>query len=160
MLRGRICVYKVSFNGIVSVIIIVFRDFVTIEASVFGLALGRYDTRRQRKEYHALQTQVIAFSTQNKNQGKRNANLGFSIFIEAQLSFLCRIKPRPLGNVNHRKAKPISLCQCYLQRSPSRIRMVWRISLGITTRPRSSILLTIPVAFIYIKSPCFSDLCC
>ena len=33
--------------------------------------------------------------------------------------------------------------------SPSRIRMVRRISLGMTTRPRSSILRTIPVAFIY-----------
>ena len=32
--------------------------------------------------------------------------------------------------------------------SPSRIRSVRRISLGMTTRPRSSILLTIPVAFI------------
>ena len=32
--------------------------------------------------------------------------------------------------------------------SPSRIRRVRRISFGITTRPRSSILLTIPVAFI------------
>ena len=32
--------------------------------------------------------------------------------------------------------------------SPSRIRMVLRISFGITTRPKSSILLTIPVAFI------------
>lgn len=37
--------------------------------------------------------------------------------------------------------------------SPSRMRMVLLISFGITTRPRSSILLTIPVAFIYIKSP-------
>ena len=36
--------------------------------------------------------------------------------------------------------------------SPSRIRIVLRISLGITTRPRSSILLTIPVAFIIYKS--------
>ena len=33
--------------------------------------------------------------------------------------------------------------------SPSLIRIVRRISLGITTRPKSSILLTIPVAFIY-----------
>lgn len=32
--------------------------------------------------------------------------------------------------------------------SPSRIRSVLRISFGITTRPKSSILLTIPVAFI------------
>lgn len=40
--------------------------------------------------------------------------------------------------------------------SPSRIRMVRRISLGITTRPRSSILLTIPVAFIS-KIPFFHN---
>lgn len=33
--------------------------------------------------------------------------------------------------------------------SPSRIRIVRLISFGITTLPRSSILLTIPVAFIY-----------
>ena len=33
--------------------------------------------------------------------------------------------------------------------SPSLIRMVLLISLGMTTLPRSSILLTIPVAFIY-----------
>ena len=33
--------------------------------------------------------------------------------------------------------------------SPSRIRIVGRISFGITTRPRSSILRTIPVAFIF-----------
>ena len=39
--------------------------------------------------------------------------------------------------------------------SPSRMRIVLLISFGMTTRPRSSILLTIPVAFIYIKSPCF-----
>ena len=34
--------------------------------------------------------------------------------------------------------------------SPSRIRIVRRISFGITTLPRSSILLTIPVAFIIL----------
>ena len=37
--------------------------------------------------------------------------------------------------------------------SPSRIRMVRRISLGMTTRPRSSIRRTIPVAFIYEIPP-------
>ena len=37
--------------------------------------------------------------------------------------------------------------------SPSRIRMVRRISLGMTTRPRSSIRLTMPVAFIYQIPP-------
>ena len=35
--------------------------------------------------------------------------------------------------------------------SPSRILKVLLMSLGITTRPRSSILLTIPVAFIYLN---------
>ena len=44
--------------------------------------------------------------------------------------------------------------------SPSRIRMVRRISLGMTTLPRSSILLTIPVAFILYLSPCFQYLPC
>ena len=39
--------------------------------------------------------------------------------------------------------------------SPSRIRRVRRISFGMTIRPRSSIRLTIPVAFIY----CSSTLC-
>ena len=38
--------------------------------------------------------------------------------------------------------------------------MVRRISLGITTLPRSSILLTIPVAFILYLSPCFQFLPC
>src|SRR5699024_10883405 len=36
--------------------------------------------------------------------------------------------------------------------SPSRIRSVRRISLGTTTLPRSSILLTIPVAFMFCSS--------
>jgi len=40
--------------------------------------------------------------------------------------------------------------------SPSRIRMVRRISFGITTLPRSSILLTIPVAFIYLFLLCLN----
>ena len=40
--------------------------------------------------------------------------------------------------------------------SPSRILMVRRISLGMTTRPRSSIRLTIPVAFIF-KTPFILD---
>ena len=43
--------------------------------------------------------------------------------------------------------------------SPSRIRIVRRISLGMTTLPRSSILLTIPVAFISIKTSFASLLC-
>lgn len=39
--------------------------------------------------------------------------------------------------------------------SPSRILIVRRISFGMTTLPRSSILRTIPVAFIYINPPNF-----
>ena len=42
--------------------------------------------------------------------------------------------------------------------SPSRIRRVRLISFGMTTRPRSSILLTIPVAFISEISLAFSSL--
>ena len=47
--------------------------------------------------------------------------------------------------------------------SPSRIRMVRRISFGITTRPRSSIRRTIPVAFIALMPPIqigFAATCC
>ena len=40
-----------------------------------------------------------------------------------------------------------------LQGSPSRILMTRRISFGMTTRPKSSIRLTMPVAFIYIVPP-------
>ena len=36
--------------------------------------------------------------------------------------------------------------------SPSRMRMVRRISLGMTTRPRSSMRRTIPVAFIVVQT--------
>lgn len=46
-----------------------------------------------------------------------------------------------------RKSKSVFNVVC--NGSPSRIRMVRRISLGITIRPRSSIRRTIPVAFIY-----------
>ena len=45
-----------------------------------------------------------------------------------------------------------------LQRVASRIRMVRLISLGMTTLPRSSILRTIPVAFIFMTSVVFSKL--
>ena len=41
--------------------------------------------------------------------------------------------------------------------SPSRIRMVRRISLGMTTRPRSSMRRTMPVAFIYEIPPVKAD---
>ena len=44
----------------------------------------------------------------------------------------------------------------YAEGSPSRIRMVRRISFGMTTRPRSSIFLTIPVAFISQPPPVIS----
>ncbi len=47
----------------------------------------------------------------------------------------------------HRAAEPFGRCQRCCSGSPSRIRRVLLISFGMTTRPRSSILLTIPVAF-------------
>ena len=42
--------------------------------------------------------------------------------------------------------------------SPSRMRMVRRISFGMTTLPRSSMRLTIPVAFIYRALPVINSL--
>ena len=63
-----------------------------------------------------------------------------------------------------RKSKSVFNVVC--NGSPSRIRIVRLISLGITTRPRSSIRRTIPVAFIILTSICinknytvFSQLC-
>ncbi len=46
------------------------------------------------------------------------------------------------------KQNRISCVNVFSEGSPSRSRMVLRISFGITTHPKSSILLTIPVAFI------------
>ena len=43
--------------------------------------------------------------------------------------------------------------------SPSRIRNVRRISFGMTTLPKSSILLTMPVAFIIVCPPLIPTIC-
>ena len=55
---------------------------------------------------------------------------------------------KPISAYTNRKTGVNVVCSG----SPSRIRIVRRISFGITTRPRSSIRLTIPVAFIYKNS--------
>ena len=55
---------------------------------------------------------------------------------------------RAVQSVPKRKDKTFSVCVIN-DGSPSRILIVLLISLGMTTLPRSSILLTIPVAFIY-----------
>ena len=49
-------------------------------------------------------------------------------------------------------SKTCRLVSMLPERRPSRMRRVLLISLGITIRPRSSTLLTIPVAFIYLSS--------
>ena len=57
----------------------------------------------------------------------------------------------------------ISCVNVFSEGSPSRILIVRLISFGITTRPRSSIRLTIPVAFIFLFSPIsklFAAYCC
>ncbi len=61
----------------------------------------------------------------------------------------CRLAKSPIAkqNLSHR-------ANVVCDGSPSRIRMVRRISLGMTTRPRSSIRRTIPVAFIFGKLLC------
>lgn len=70
------------------------------------------------------------------------------IFVAMYYSHPCRLAKSLMAkqNCSHR-------ANVICDGSPSRIRMVRRISLGITTRPRSSMRRTIPVAFIYIHPP-------
>lgn len=77
--------------------------------------------------------------------------------------FVIMYYSNPIRLANSNKAIQNS-CQFFnviCDGSPSRIRRVRRISFGITTRPRSSILRTIPVAFMVLFSsvfrfPCYS----
>ena len=57
-------------------------------------------------------------------------------------------QPILLDRSNIEKANFCQFFNVVSDGSPSRMRRVRRISFGMTTRPRSSILLTIPVAFI------------
>ena len=66
------------------------------------------------------------------------------------VDFVIMYYSRPIRLVNSNREMQ-KLCQFFnviCEGSPSRMRRVRRISLGITTRPRSSMRLTIPVAFI------------
>ena len=67
-------------------------------------------------------------------------------------SLLCTIPPHLFEKANIAKQNFSHRSNVICNGSPSRIRMVRRISLGITTRPRSSMRRTIPVAFIYKNS--------
>ena len=72
---------------------------------------------------------------------KECAPASLGVFVVYSLLFICSIAvmyPSDHPNV-------------VSEGSPSRMRRVLRISLGMTTRPKSSILLTIPVAFILIN---------
>ena len=66
--------------------------------------------------------------------------------------------PILLAKSNMEKANFCQVSNVVCDGSPSRMRRVRRISLGMTTLPRSSILLTIPVAFISKNSLEFHDL--
>ena len=73
-----------------------------------------------------------------------------------RLSHICAAKSdnSPIGEYFLNISSP-SLSVKISNGSPSRIRMVRRISLGMTTRPRSSIRRTIPVAFmLYLPFLC------
>ena len=60
--------------------------------------------------------------------------------------------PMRLDNSSNKNTN-FSVCvNVIIDGSPSRIRIVRRISFGMTTRPRSSMRRTIPVAFIYLSS--------
>ena len=104
-------------------------------------AVDRHDFAIRHSDEHAVFVQII----------KRGITPIFSPFRAS-----CHLKDRfvPNRSAVFIKAKqkrsirvnPIS------DGSPSRIRRVRRISLGITTRPSSSILRTMPVAFKYSAS--------
>ena len=61
-------------------------------------------------------------------------------------------RPTIFSTARQNRAIPVNE---FSKGSPSRILIVRRISFGMTTLPRSSILRTIPVAFIYINPPNF-----
>lgn len=82
----------------------------------------------------------------------------FSIFYPHRVnrvnySTMYHVQPLRLFRSSIPKQNPSHHDHVICDGSPSRIRMVRRISLGMTTRPRSSIRLTMPVAFIYILPP-------
>ena len=70
---------------------------------------------------------------------------------------LCTIQPHLFDRSSMAKQNLSHRANVICNGSPSRIRMVRRISLGITTRPRSSMRRTIPVAFIYKFPPVKAD---
>ena len=92
----------------------------------------------------------------NEKQARRNRNYTepvlypLRIYTINQIFFVNMYYLQPILLCKSNIAKA-NLCHCFnvvSDGSPSRIRRVLLISLGMTTRPRSSILRTIPVAFI------------
>lgn len=90
------------------------------------------------------------------------------VCLKADIDSILRTGTLPEGNIANFKSGTVDISQVEVVQtssrrpdkvygvnvvsvgSPSRMRMVRRISLGITTRPRSSMRRTIPVAFIFI----------
>ena len=66
--------------------------------------------------------------------------------------------PRRLARSRREKQKASDGVHDFCDGSPSRMRRVRRISLGMTTRPKSSMRRTMPVAFI-VSSPAFKISC-
>jgi hypothetical protein len=78
-----------------------------------------------------------------------------------KILFSIIIKSSTPISANHCAALLYGVCNNkFRSGSPSLILIVLLISLGITTLPRSSILLTIPVAFIYKNLLLFQTLVC
>lgn len=91
------------------------------------------------------QNNMLHFTQRRERQGTKVPTL----------SFLCYLMYNLPPTSSTAMQKFISGVNVFCDGSPSRILIVLRISLGMTTLPRSSILLTIPVAFI-ILTPLFA----
>ena len=100
--------------------------------------------------------QVIAISGKNAKLKKRFDKLVLETNSEkfVKILFLCNHyeHPRRFASVPMAHKYPSVTVNVFREGSPSLMRRVRRISLGITIRPRSSTLRTMPVAFIYLLS--------
>ena len=116
------------------------------------------------KMWTGLSLKFARFSSKHKIMNvplPESQSLGFRIYtIQASVFIIMYdYQPRRFAKSSILKQNCSNGCNVICDGSPSRMRSVRRISFGITTRPSSSILLTMPVAFksqASLKIPTFS----